>query len=132
MGQLNGRMKVFVASTDSVGVGKTDVAIRPPGPGIEWKIIWAIGKQYDGAVIHGWTWTDPDNPAGLILYQITGALEVPLPLGAMGELLPSISMGPWWATWDRYPSYHFNASAGAKNGLIVAIVVEHVGVEGLE
>ncbi len=133
MSHLNGRMRVIEADAASAGAATTLVPIRPLGVGIEWEIIWAVGSQNDGAVEHGWAWYQhPDIPLGVYLYKETGALDVALPLGAMGADLPNVSMGSWWATWDRYPCYRFEASAADKTGKIVAVVIEHLGVEGLE
>ncbi len=130
MSRLNGRMRVVVAIETSEGAATTFVPIRPPGVGIQWEIIWAIGRQGDGNVVHGWQWYDPENPAGEYLYGVIGAINVALPLGAMGADLPNVSMGTWWATYDRYPCYRWEASAAEKVGKVIAIVVEQVGVEG--
>ncbi len=132
MGHVNGRLKVIEADFVSLGAGPTNVHISPLEQGTEWEIIWAIGSQNDGAVLHGWQWVDPENPAGVLLYEITGALDIPLPLGAMDSDLPNVSMRTWWATWNRHPSYRFEASGVDKTGKIVAIVIEHLGVEGLD
>lgn len=130
MSQLSGRIKVVSLTVPSGGAGTTYVAIRPPNEGVQWEIIWAIGQQNDGAVSHGWHWLDPENALGVELCAVVGAADVPLPLGALDSDLANVSMGPWWATYDRHPSYRFEASAAAKNGKITAIVIEYLGVEG--
>ncbi len=132
MSQLNGRMRVVENYTESEVIGTTVVPIRPQVRGIEWEILWAIGKQDDGAVLNGWQWLDPENPAGVELYGLVGAANVPLALGALDSDLPNVSMGSWWATWDRYPQYHFEASAIGKTGKIIAIVIEKAGYEDLQ
>ncbi len=132
MAPLNGRMRVVERDTVSTGAFTTGVPIKPLGEDVEWEIIWAIGKQNDGVVSHGWHWYEPETPAGAELYATVGALNVPIPLGAMSNGGPNVSMGPWWATWNRFPSYRFEASGAGKTGKILAIVIEHVGVEGLE
>ncbi len=132
MSQLNGRMRAIEIEETSLGAVRIFVPLRPLGVGIEWEIIWAIAKQNDGAVLHGWEWFDPENPEGVELYGVTGVLNVPLPLGAMDSDLPNVSMGSWWATDRRYPCYRFDASAVDKVGKIIAIVIEHIGTEGLD
>ncbi|GAI69912.1 unnamed protein product [marine sediment metagenome] len=132
MSHLSGRMMVVELDIVSVGAGTTVVPIRPQVRGIEWEIIWAIGKQDDGAVVHGWQWLDPENPAGVSLYGVLGDANVALPLGALDSDLPNVSMGPWWATWDRYPQYYFEASAVGKTGKIIAIIIESAGYEDLQ
>jgi len=132
MSHLNGRMRVIEYDATSEAALPTYVPLRPLGVGIEWEIIWAIGQQADGAVVHGWRWYDPENPAGVDLYQVTGALDIPLPLGAMDSDLPNVSMRSWWATERRYPSYRFEASAADKVGKVIAIVIEHIGAQGVE
>ncbi len=104
------------------------IPMRPSDASIQWEIIWAIGKQNDGAVSHGWYWFDPEHPVGALLYLIPGALDIPLPLGAMGSDLPNVSTDNWWATSDDYPAYYFQASAAGKKGTVLAIVIERVGV----
>ncbi|GAI82321.1 unnamed protein product, partial [marine sediment metagenome] len=66
------------------------------------------------------------------LYGVLGDANIPLPLGALDSDLPNVSMGPWWATYNRYPSYSFEASAIGKVGKVIAIVIEHIGAEGVE
>ncbi len=133
MSQLNGRMKLVKRELEiTTGPGAAFVPLRPMQDGIEWEIIWAIGKQDDGAVVHGWYWYDPDNIPGTCLYELLGDANVPLPLGALDSDLPNVSMGPWRATWDRHPIYIWQCSGVGKKGTVLAIVIEHVGVEGLE
>ncbi len=132
MNLLNGRMKVIERDETSELAITIHVPLRPLGVGIEWEIIWAVGKQNDGAVVHGWDWYDPENPTGVELYGVLGDANISLPLGAMGSDLPNVSTDNWWATYNRYPSYRFEASAADKVGKVIAIVIEHIGAEGVE
>ncbi|GAJ04712.1 unnamed protein product, partial [marine sediment metagenome] len=72
MSPLNGRMKVIEREETSEAAFTTYVPLRPLGVGIEWEILWAIGKQNDGAVEHSWHWYDPENPTGVELYGVLG------------------------------------------------------------
>ncbi|GAI69916.1 unnamed protein product [marine sediment metagenome] len=128
MNPLNGRMRVMGIEGTSEGAEATFVPLRPPNVGTQWEIIWVIGRQNDGAVSHGWYWYDPEHPVGALLYVAVGALDTPLPLGALGSELPNVSTNNWWATYDHYPSYYFQASAAGKKGTVLAIVIERVGV----
>ncbi len=132
MSHVNGRLRLIERELVSTGAGACQVPLRPMQDGIEWEIIWAIGKQDDGAVVHGWYWMDPDNIPGTCLYEITGAVDIPLPLGAMDSDLPNLSMRAWWSTWDRHPIYIWQCSGVGKTGTVIAMVIEHLGAEGLE
>lgn len=134
MNTCRGRIKVKVVQTTSAGAGATVVNLRPAEQGTIWRVIWCTGEQADGAVSQGWYWTDPETPAGASLVSITGAANTPWPFCALddvaGTSLPTHLDGGLFVTYDRYISFVFTASAGAKVGTIKALVEEQMGQLG--
>lgn len=128
MYELSGVTRRVSSTVASAGAGNTDLPVRPAA-GCVWEVLMLYAYQDDGAVAQSWHWTDPDVSAGQ-LYGITGAsgsywhfVE-----GDDTASIPSKIRGPVVVTYDRYPTFRFVASAGAKNATYVALVREWRGV----
>ncbi len=133
MNPLNGRMRVFELEVISTGAGYCEVPLRPPGMGIEWQIVWATGKHDDpaGASV-GWGFYDPDNPTGLWLPTMAKDAGELIVLGTLPSNGSLMNIGPFFATWDRYPCYRFYTVEVGMKGTVTPMVIERVGVEALE
>lgn len=131
MNQLEGRTKVFYDSAASAGAEIVNIPLRPPG-GELWHLLWAEGEQNDGNVNCGWKWVDPENPAGIQLFGLAVAVNTPLAFGGMTASLQGPGAAPVPITDTRYPMYFFTASGAAKTGVVVAVIVEQIGAEGVD
>lgn len=129
MNPLNGRMKVVESDLVSTGGVWMHVPLRPPTAGIEWEIVWAVGKHDDpgGTDRASWGFYDPDCPAGAFAPGTTLTPGEYLPLGAVLRDGESVGIGPIFATRDRYPSFQWLASGVGNTGTITAMVIERVG-----
>ncbi len=132
MGLLDGRIMPVVATATSDGPGTTSVPLRPAVSGVEWEILYAWGRQNDGAVTCVWQFLSPEWPGGCELVRISATgPDIPWDIFSYAERTPSAARLPIYATWDKYPRYAFTASAAGKIGLVAALVIERIGVEGV-
>lgn len=127
---LEGVTRILNLTVASAGAGATNLNLRPAAGRI-WELLFAMGYNDDGAVVHAWLMTDPDTAAGIISSLTASAAFDPLFLGlstATSLVAQPVWFGPPILTYDRYLTYQFVASAGSKNGVIRAIVKEFRGV----
>lgn len=128
---LEGVLKVVEATAASTGAGTTYCDLRPP-EGCVWEILYAWGKQDDGAVWVAWYISDTkEGKANVLLAGDTGTSGVAYYLGAEDDVSTAVT---FWndipiATYQTYFRYGFTASAGAKNASIMAVVKEFRGVQ---
>ena len=125
---LEGVTRLVYVETASAGAGATSANLRPPA-GMTWELLWAYAMQNDGAVPWGWYWTDPDiTNQQVVGGTAAGAYEkVGFP-SMVGVTENPISAAPLILTYNRYATYTFTASAGAKSSYIYAFVKEFRGV----
>jgi len=126
----NGKVRVISVSTTSAGAGATTVALRPP-ENKQWTILYAVAYHADAAgVVCDWVFQDPDSGGnvGLSGGGITINPAVMQPLGGVISGGNSNFLGPVKATYTRYPSFVFVASAVNKVGYVRAVVLEYTGL----
>lgn len=129
MNQLSGKPRTIYAEVTSAGAGATIVHLRPEA-GQVWILLWATGQQNDGNVSCGWYFTDPETPAGVALYSVTLAANVPLAFGALAANAAPACWGQGMKlNYSRYASFLFTASAAAKIGAIRALVLEYTNTD---
>ncbi len=129
MNPLEGQVKVIYVTADSSGAGITEVPLCPSDNEL-WYLLWALGQQNDGDVICAWKWNDVKNPGGIQLFAENVSANRPFAFGGFVESQQGPGSAPVEITHQRYPSYIFDASAVGKTAVIVALVVEQIGVEG--
>lgn len=128
LGPMQGITRRVTATGASSGAGATTISLRPD-KGCVWELLMCYGYQDDGAVSQSWLFADPEGGSTNLL-TITGAANVHWHLGTEDDIAtsPMLVRGPIYTTYDRYVRFQFTASAGAKNGTIVALVREYKGI----
>lgn len=126
---LEGVTRVINLTAASAGAGATDLDLRPAA-GMVWELLMAVAYQDDGLRSQQWLMTDPDTTDGVLATNTAaGAYDRFQPgTGTVSTSPPAHIAAPFILTYNRYLTYRFDASAGAKNSVIYAVVKEYRGV----